>query len=309
MIINFKLKILITTALLISFGCVTNGNAEKSDSTSSQAKHLEASEHKSLELPAIQVIPIQDTINDKQYELYIKLPESYSENKDKTYPVIYFTDAMSHVEILSGATEYIMEDIILVGISWQLDIAEDVKQQYGAQFSRFGDYSYKEFSNAKHPKIKFGQANNHLAFIRKDVFKYVEEKYRTQANNRSYFGFSAGGNFGAYILMTQPDTFKNYILGSPSLFSEVPELFALEHAALTSKDSAINLFVSYGDLEKKAIPHIDDFISRLKNEKYKGISSIKHTVIESAGHGDSFPVMGVQSVKWLSSLQQDGGDK
>ena len=53
MIINFKLKILITTALLISFGCVTNGNAEKSDSTSSQAKHLEASEHKSLELPAI----------------------------------------------------------------------------------------------------------------------------------------------------------------------------------------------------------------------------------------------------------------
>ena len=160
---------------------------------------VEAKETSDLKLPKIKVIPIQDTINDKQYELYIKLPEEYAENKDKSYPVIYFTDAMFHVEILSGSTEYIMEDVILVGISWQLDIAEDVRQKYGAHFSRFGDYSFKKIINPKHPKIKFGQADNHLDFIRKDVFKLVEENYRTEPNNRTYFGFSAGGNFGAYI--------------------------------------------------------------------------------------------------------------
>ena len=53
-----------------------------------------------LELPRIQVIPIEDTKNDRQYELYIKLPEDYSENKDKKYPVLYSTDAMWHIEIL-----------------------------------------------------------------------------------------------------------------------------------------------------------------------------------------------------------------
>ena len=53
-----------------------------------------------LELPRIQVIPIEDTKNDRQYELYIKLPEGYSENKDKKYPVPYSTDVMWHVEIL-----------------------------------------------------------------------------------------------------------------------------------------------------------------------------------------------------------------
>ena len=169
--------------------------------------NVEASEPKSLELPAIQVIPIIDTQSDRQYELYIKLPEDYAKNKDKTYPVIYFTDALWHVELLSAATEYIMEDVILVGISWQKDIAEDLKQEYGAHVSRFGDYSFKKISNPKHPKIKFGQATNHLAFIRKDVFKYVEENYRTEPNNRSYFGFSAGGLFGTYVLMAQPDTF------------------------------------------------------------------------------------------------------
>ena len=306
MSINFNFKVLITAALLISFGCVTNGNTEKSDNLTPQAKHLEASEHKSLELPAIQVIPIQDTQSDKQYELYIKLPESYSKNEDKTYPVIYFTDAMFHVELLSAATEYIMEDVILVGISWQIDIAEDVKQKYGAHFSRFGDYSFKKTTNPKHPKIKFGQANNHLTFIRKDVFKYVEENYPTQANNRSYFGFSAGGGFGTYALMAQSDTFKNYILGSPSIWTNAPELFALENTALNSNESAINVFISYGELETESGPHVEDFVSQLKNKKYKGISSIKHVVIESSGHGDSFPIMGVQSVKWLSSLQQEG---
>ena len=109
--------------------------------------------------------------------------------------------------------------------------------------------------------------------------------------------------------MTQPDTFKNYILGSPSLYSDVPDFFAQENAALKSKESAINVFISYGELEEKSSPHVEDFISTLKDEKYEGISSITHVVIESSGHSDSFPVMGVQSVKWLSNLQQEEGDK
>ena len=63
-----------------------------------------------LELPRIEVIPIKDTKTDRQYELYIKLPEGYSEDNNMAYPVIYYTDAMWHVEILSGSAEYIMEE-------------------------------------------------------------------------------------------------------------------------------------------------------------------------------------------------------
>lgn len=264
---------------------------------------LEAKEQILYEMPGTQVIPIRDTQSNKQYELLIKLPENYAENKDKNYPVIYFTDAVWHIELLSSASFFIMEDVILVGVSWQKDIAEDLKQEYGAHFSRYGDYSFKKTSNPKHPKIKFGQASSHLAFFRKDVFKYVEENYRTDPSNRTYFGFSAGGLFGTYALMTQPDTFKNYILGSPSIWRSGPELFAQENAALKSKQSAINIYISYGELENKSSPHIDDFISKLKNKKYAGISSIKHVVIESSGHSDSFPMLGVRSVKWLKGLQ------
>ena len=146
----------------------------------------------------------------------------------------------------------------------------------------------------------------HLAFIRNDVITFIESNYRTDPSNRTYFGFSLGGLFGTYALMTHPDTFRNYILGSPSLWRDIPLLFSLENAALKSKGQAINLFITYGDKEKELAVHVDDFITQLKNKNYQALSSIKQVVIDAAGHSDSFPMVGVRSVKWLSNLTQEG---
>lgn len=261
-----------------------------------------ASEYKLYSMPGTQVIPIKNTISNKQYELLIKLPDNYAKNKDKNYPVIYFTDAVEHIELLSSASYMIMKDVILVGISWQKDISEDLRQQYGVHVSRYMDYSFNKYSNPKHPKIKFGQADNHLAFIRKDVFKFVESNYRTEPNNRTYFGFSAGGGFGVYALIVQPETFKNYILGSPSLW-KVSTLFDQEHAALKNTQSAINVLTSYGELEKEVGPFVEDFVSQLSNKKYKGIASIENVVAESYGHSDSSPLVAAHGLRWLKSLQ------
>jgi len=249
-------------------------------------------------LSKIQVVPIKDTQADRQYELYIKLPEGYTKNKDKNYPVIYFTDADTHIELLSG-TEFLMEEVILVGISDQKDLNKDLE----GHSSRARDYSISKSSNPeRQAKYQFGQASNHLTFIRNDVIKFIESNYRTDPSNRTYFGFSLGGLFGVYALMTQPDTFKNYILGSPSLWRDIPLLFSLENAALKSKALEINLFITYGELEKELGVHVEEFISKLKNKQYQALSSIKQVVIESSGHSDSFPMVGVRSVKWLSSL-------
>ena len=261
---------------------------------------VQANETRDLVLPKIQIVPIKDTGADRQYELYIKLPEGYTKNKNKSYPVIYFTDADTHIELLSG-TEFLMEDVILVGISHQTDLNKDS----GLRDSRARDYSISKSSNPeRQAKYQFGQASIHLTFIRNDVIKYIESNYRADPSNRTYFGFSAGGLFGAYALMAQPDSFKNYILGSPSLWRDIPLLFSLENAALNTKDLEINLFITYGELEEDLSVHVEEFIGKLKNKKYEALSSIKHLVIESSGHSDSFPMVGVRSVKWLSNLQK-----
>ena len=267
---------------------------------------IKASEHKLFEIPGTRVLPIEDTRAGRQYELYIKLPESYSKNSDVKYPVIYFTDAMWHFEILSASTAYLMEDVILVGISWQKDIEESLMKEVGKHVSRFRDYSISKSSNPEtQAKHKLGQAENHLAFIRNDVIKYIESNYRTDPSKRTYFGYSLGSLFGAYTLLTQPDTFKNYILGSPVITQSLVTLES--NTAQKRKDLNANVFVSVGELEKDSIEHIEGFASNLRKRNYPNLS-VQYVVIESGDHGTAFPATGVRSVDWLSKLQQ-GKDK
>jgi len=266
----------------------------------------ENGEGSSLVLPQIQVVPIKDSKNDKNYELYIELPEDYSENENKTYPVLYYTDAMWHLEMLSGATEYMLENVILVGISWQKDIAEDLKQEYGVHASRFSDYSMKKITIAKHPKINFGQADTHLEFIRNEVIKFVDNTYRTDPNSRTYFGYSLSGEFGAYILLTKPDTFNNYIIGSPSIKNEVPFLSELNTAIgpfkASNKNSSLNanVYISHGSMEKDMVEPIDEFVKLLNDRRDDGLAVLKEVI--DGNHGSAFPMTAVRSVAWLSSL-------
>ena len=264
-----------------------------------------ATEVSSLVLPEIQVVPIKDTQSKKQYELYIKLPKGYSESKGKQYPVIYYTDARWHVELLSASTEYIMEETILVGISWQKDIDESLIKEHGEHISRQMDYSVQPSRNpVVQTKFQLGQANNHLAFIRNDVIKTIESRYRADPDNRSYFGYSMGGLFGAYILVTKPETFQNYILGSPALAGDVAYLEDLSAKSNKISDKALktNVFISHGTLEKDESPNIEAFIDLLRNRNNdKGALEI--AVIEG-NHQSAFPMTGVQSIKWLANLQK-----
>jgi len=263
--------------------------------------HIEARAQKSFEIARTHVIPIKDTVSDRRYELYIKLPENYAENKDTRYPAIYFTDAVWHMEILSAATAFIMEDVILVGISWQKDINADLQKEVGPYVSRFRDYTVIQSSNSeRQKKYQFGQAGKHLDFIRKDVIQYVESHYRTDPDNRSYFGYSAGGLFGAYTLLVHPDTFKNYILGSPSVQGDIPYLSELESTTSRTNGFNANVFISYGSLEEELSEHIKTFITMLTSRKDDSLS-LQQVVIEGT-HQTAFPSTGVSGVTWLSSL-------
>ncbi|MFK8053440.1 MAG: serine hydrolase [Woeseiaceae bacterium] len=259
------------------------------------------------EMPNSQVVPIKNSKNGGQYELYIKLPEQYAENQDTAYPVIYYADAVWHLEMLSAATEYMLEDVILVGISWRQDIADDLRQANGDHASRFTDYSFWEKTNPRHPKLIFGQAKSHLAFIRDDVIQYVENHYRTDPDSRSYFGYSLSGAFGAYILLTQPDSFDNYILGSPLNSGLVAYLAEIDSElgtfdANNSDTLNANVFIAYGTLEEGAAEATDDFIKLLGDRKL-GLA-IQTEALEG-DHQTAFPRVSLESVTWLSSLISD----
>lgn len=265
---------------------------------------LQANQTTAYKMPRTAVIPIEDTQADRQYELYIKLPESYVKNNEQSYPVIYFTDAVWHIDILSASTAFLMEDVILVGISWQKDIESALLKEHGEYVSRFRDYSIRESSNPKvQAKYHLGQASNHLDFIKNNVFKFVEQRYRTQPDNRTYFGYSAGGVFGSYVLLSQPSTFKNYILGSPALQGDIPTLLELKKS-VKYQPVPTNVFVSYGTGEQEQADEINQFIKLLKKERNV---SLTHSIIKG-DHQTAFPTTGVESVNWLANLKTFGGE-
>ncbi|GHA19826.1 hypothetical protein GCM10008090_31940 [Arenicella chitinivorans] len=261
-----------------------------------------ASERQGFQIPRTEIVPIENSATGGLYELYIKLPNTYSDGSEDEYPVIYFTDADWHIELLSAAQEYLLEEVILVGISWQKDMPTRLLEEVGPHVSRFRDYTLLESSNAdRQSKYQFGNAGSHLRFIREDVITHVEKHYRANSHNRSYFGYSAGGLFGSYIAIARPDTFKNYLLGSPSLDGDIPYLTELlEKSESSPAKMDANIYITHGSLEKGRQGYIDQYIALLNSIGDETLSVSKVQI--EGSHQTAFPMTGVRGVTWLSNL-------
>jgi len=213
--------------------------------------------------------------------------------------VIYMVDAIWHMDMLSGATEHLMPNVILVGISWQKDLEGEV-----AHASRFRDYSLVKGTESKNPR---GEAGNHLSFIRDDVIKFVENNYRADPNERAYFAYSLGVQLGAYVLFAQPDTFKHYIFGSPA-FSERSGIYIDEFEAKMApqqKELNVNVFVSIGELEDSLMGVTKDLVSVLQRRSQAGLTLTGLEIIEDSNHHTAFPETVIRGIKWLSQLKSE----
>ena len=262
-----------------------------------------------LEISNFQVFPIKDSATERNYELYVKLPESYTAKTEVKYPVLYTTDAIWHLEILSAATEYILEDIILVGISWQKDANAALKEKHGAHVSRFWDYSMQPSDKKEiQEKYNLGQASRYLDFIQNDVMPYVETHFRADTQSRTYFGYSLGGQFGTYTLMTRPDTFHNYVIGSPSIKTEIDFLTTLNTqfdsiAKEKNKNLNANVFLSRGTLETEMEEPIEALTKLLNGRRDSGLSLQSKVIV--GNHQSAFPMTAVRGVSWLATILKE----
>ena len=253
-------------------------------------KPVQAKRPRPLVMPKFQVLPLQDTVTKRRYELYVKLPEGYRRDADTRYPVIYISDAMWSIELLSGTAEYVVEDAILVGLSWQIGGRD--KQPHASRGRDYVPYILRK---------EKGEAGKYMRFLREQVFDLIERRFRASSERRTYFGYSLGGLFGIYALLTQPDTFDYYILGSPSLGSYPELLFDLPLAQ--RPDLAPRVFISYGDKEEqrgKEIEYFVDLLRRLNKARFPVQLSIHKDVIEDADHTTGFPRTALRSIYWLA---------
>ena len=159
---------------------------------------------------------VYSTILNENRKIFIRLPKDFDNRKE--YPLIIKSDGNFNLSrwdesINELAKQHIIEDSILVSIPnlfWADSRNRDLVPPYARRSVEIDARSPEDNS----PAI-FGKADLFLAFIEKELLPFIENKYAI-SNNRVLSGFSAGGSFVLYAMVTKPELFTGYFAFSPA---------------------------------------------------------------------------------------------
>lgn len=167
-------------------------------------------------LAQTEVHPLRSQLLQRDYRLFVGLPDSYAREPRKQYPVLFVTDSDYAFPLLRslgrrlGQQGRLLKEHILIGLSYA--DGDD------AVSSRNRDYTPSPRRDGQGSSARYGEAEAYRRFIRDEVFPYVAAHLRADMSQRIYAGHSYGGLLGAHMLLSEPTMFQRYILSSPSLW-------------------------------------------------------------------------------------------
>jgi len=228
---------------------------------------------------------LYSSVLDEERKLFVRLPKGY--NKNKRYPLIIKTDGNFNLNRWDESMAKLVmqgnvEDSIIIAIPnlfWVDSRNRDLVPPYARQSVNIE----KRPSNDNAPEI-FGKADLFLKFIETEVLPWAEEKYAIN-NNRILSGFSAGGSFVLYTIVTKPHLFTGYFAFSPAAWyddSVVVDEFN-QNLSNTSGEPLF-LYLSLGADENEIITGA--FTGLLKAIESNGPQNLytKYHYSEGAGH-------------------------
>jgi predicted alpha/beta superfamily hydrolase len=166
--------------------------------------------------------------------------------------VLYVSDANG---LFAGAVEMVrfmqlsahLPPMLVVGIGYRLGGIDETVIVRTRDFTPTYD---EKFVRVFPEQTLMGGADKFLAFIRDELQPWVQSHYRVALDDSMFFGHSQGGLFANYVLLTQPDTFRRYGIGSPSLWWDNDMMFDYEaRYSETHDDLPAHAFFAVGAYE------------------------------------------------------------
>ncbi|VWC73245.1 esterase [Burkholderia lata] len=202
------------------------------------------------EVADTEVRDVPDPASGRDYQVFVALPPSYGSQPQHRYPVLYVTDAdyafplVKQIARRLNGEGPVVEEFILVGLSY-------ARGESGVQ-SRRRDYTPTAAGSPDAPAdAVHGQAGAYQAYLRNQVLPFIAKHYRTDESRRLFLGHSYGGLLGMRILLTEPDLFSGYLLGSPSLWYDHHTMSRVEAAyAASHRDLPARVFMYVGEYEE-----------------------------------------------------------
>ena len=192
-------------------------------------------------------ITIPQLSGDQTRRAYVYLPESYDEDPERRYPVMYFFD---------GHNVFFDEDATF-GTSWGMDAYMESSGKelilVGIECNREGngrleEYSPFTFETSELGRIK-GRGKQYMHWLIKELKPYIDGNFRTLPNreNTLIAGSSMGGLMALYAVTTFNQVFQRAACLSPSLWVAPGKMLEMIARAHIRRDTCI--YLDYGEKE------------------------------------------------------------
>jgi hypothetical protein len=206
------------------------------------------------------------------YVIQVGLPIGYSPFR-KSYPVLYVLDGDKSFGMTKEIADWLMwskeiKDIIVVGIS------------YGQGMDAWWQKRARDYSHCDDTIIfkgwfkQTGGAENFLKFVKNELFPVINKNYKTNQDSTAVMGISLGGMLNTYVLFTQPDLFKGYIIIAPCLVWNNKSILKMEEEYFSNhKDLNKLVYMTYGSMDSKEviINSTNELVQTIQKRNYEGL--------------------------------------
>ncbi|MFN8291400.1 MAG: alpha/beta hydrolase-fold protein [Chitinophagaceae bacterium] len=210
----------------------------------------------------------------QEYELHILLPGGYSSRQ--RYPVVYVMDSQWDfplVKSVYGQQYYdgFIPELIIVGVTW------------GGTAPNPDSLRVRDYTPTHDGRPQSGGADKFLAFMRNELFPFMEKKYNADPQNRSIAGCSLGGLITLYALFTQPGMFSGYAAASPAIGWDKEVIYQYEKKYFQNPaNPPARLYMTIGEVERN-VPGFEKFAAFMKSRDYPSLQ-FRSKILENTGH-------------------------
>jgi uncharacterized protein len=224
-----------------------------------------------IENTEVRILP--RAMNGRDYLLYVALPDSYSKDPQRHYPVLYLCDGYWDFNLVKGfygnlIYDQVVPEFILIAFGY-------AGEKPDIDSLRLGDYTpVADTRPAQQRDARgSGHAAEFLEVVEHQIVPFVEREYRAEPTYRVLGGSSLGGLFTLYTLFAKPGLFQAYVAPSPAVNWANDWLFRYEEDYQKSgRPIRARVFMTGAEKEwPELLGAIKRFDGRLVERAYPGL--------------------------------------
>ncbi len=159
-------------------------------------------------IPGTELLSVTSAIVGQEYRIFVALPDSYTKELGRPYPVLYVLDANALFGMTTETVRIfnllgVIREIIVVGIGYPVDTFLATagfrsRDMTPTEIEGWYDQNMKPgFADAP-DDAGTGGAAHFLQFIREELIPVINKTYRTDPGDNGILGHSDGGLFCLY---------------------------------------------------------------------------------------------------------------